>query len=124
MTVEANSSPPSHQRRFARGRRLSVGMSCVVAIVGDPQSIAPVRSDRRRRASHLTLKLAQELLAALDVGEALDALLFAPIGDRGSQHAALKLGEPGDQLVRESQLTAGPVVARFAGVPILLLQFP
>src|SRR5689334_1287771 len=101
MTVEANSNPPMHQRRYGIGLGVVRALFTVVAM--------------------FSFQFGQELRAARYIFEALDALLFARVGERTGEDAVLARRECADEFVGKTQLAASAVVT--AVVPITAAEF-
>src|SRR6478609_6648938 len=101
MTVETNSNPPIHQRRYGIGLAVVRALFTVVAII--------------------CFQFGQEPLTTRDVFEPLDPLFFARVGERTGEDAKLPRRERADKFVGEPQLSTGAVVTVTRPIPIALV---
>src|SRR5690242_4921630 len=101
MTVDANRSPPIHQRKFEIGFRAMPVLFAIVAMLTEI----------------FFLQLRDERSTRCDISDFLDALLFAPVCDWTSEYDITSLGKVIDHLVRKAELSVIAIVTTLRFVP-------
>src|SRR6185369_9878207 len=107
MTVDANKSPPIHQRKFEIGfRAMPVLFASVVMLT-----------------EIFFLHLRNERSARCYISYFLDALFLAPVCDWTSKYAIMSLGQVIDHLVRKAELSVIAIITTVRMIPEAFAEF-